>query len=85
MLSHAAVCTLADISARHEVGDGDVVLGLAELSFDLSVYDFFGATARGACIVLPDPARGNDPSHWAELMVRHRVTLGTRCPRKGRC
>ena len=76
MLSHAAVCnTLADISARHEVGDGDVVLGLAELSFDLSVYDFFGATARGACIVLPDPARGNDPSHWAELMVRHRVTL----------
>ena len=52
MLSHAAVCnTLADISARHEVGDGDVVLGLTELSFDLSVYDFFGATraARASC------------------------------------
>ncbi|WP_431227452.1 amino acid adenylation domain-containing protein [Burkholderia contaminans] len=84
MLSHAAVCnTLADISARHEVGDGDVVLGLAELSFDLSVYDFFGATARGACIVLPDPARGNDPSHWAELMVRHRVTLWNSVPAQG--
>ncbi|MGY6241192.1 non-ribosomal peptide synthetase [Burkholderia ambifaria] len=84
MLSHAAVCnTLADISARHAVGAGDVVLGLAELSFDLSVYDFFGATARGACIVLPDPARGNDPSHWAELMVRHRVTLWNSVPAQG--
>lgn len=84
MLSHAAVCnTLADISARHAVGAGDVVLGLAELSFDLSVYDFFGATARGACIVLPDPARGNDPSHWAELMVRHVVTLWNSVPAQG--
>lgn len=84
MLSHAAVCnTLADISARHAVGAGDVVLGLAELSFDLSVYDFFGATARGACIVLPDPARGNDPSHWAELMARHRVTLWNSVPAQG--
>ncbi|VBB14763.1 non-ribosomal peptide synthetase [Burkholderia stabilis] len=84
MLSHAAVCnTLADISARHEVGTGDVVLGLAELSFDLSVYDFFGATARGACIVLPDPARGNDPSHWAELMARHHVTLWNSVPAQG--
>ncbi|UEP37269.1 amino acid adenylation domain-containing protein [Burkholderia ambifaria] len=84
MLSHAAVCnTLADISARHAVGAGDVVLGLAELSFDLSVYDLFGATARGACIVLPDPARGNDPSHWAELMVRHRVTLWNSVPAQG--
>jgi len=84
MLSHAAVCnTLADISERHAVGGGDVVLGLAELSFDLSVYDFFGATARGACIVLPDPARGNDPSHWAELMVRHVVTLWNSVPAQG--
>ncbi|MGS0894514.1 amino acid adenylation domain-containing protein [Burkholderia stagnalis] len=84
MLSHAAVCnTLADINARHAVCASDVVLGLAELSFDLSVYDFFGATARGACVVLPDPARGNDPSHWAELMARHRVTLWNSVPAQG--
>ncbi|MDN7851746.1 non-ribosomal peptide synthetase [Burkholderia seminalis] len=84
MLSHAAVCnTLADINARHAVGAGDVVLGLAELSFDLSVYDFFGATARGACVVLPDPARGHDPSHWAALMARHAVTVWNSVPAQG--
>ena len=41
------------------------------------------ARPRGACIVLPDPARGNDPSHWAELMVRHRVTLWNSVPAQG--
>ncbi|WP_152989457.1 amino acid adenylation domain-containing protein, partial [Burkholderia pseudomallei] len=84
MVSHAAVCnTLADINARHAVGAGDAVLGLAELSFDLSVYDLFGATARGARVVLPDPARGNDPSHWAELIARHGVTLWNSVPAQG--
>ena len=33
--------------------------------------------------MLPDPARGNDPSHWAELMVRHRVTLWNSVPAQG--
>ncbi|MXN77938.1 amino acid adenylation domain-containing protein [Burkholderia sp. 4701] len=84
MLSHAAVCnTLADINARHAVNAEDAVLGLAELSFDLSVYDLFGATARGARVVLPDPARGNDPSHWADLMARHGVTLWNSVPAQG--
>ncbi|AIP67027.1 peptide synthetase [Burkholderia thailandensis] len=84
MVSHAAVCnTLADINARYAVGARDAVLGLAELSFDLSVYDLFGATARGARVVLPDPARGNDPSHWADLIARHGVTLWNSVPAQG--
>lgn len=83
-LSHAAVCnTLADINDRYEVSANDCLLGLAELSFDLSVYDFFGATAQGALVVLPDPARGSDPSHWAELMERHGVTFWNSVPAQG--
>ncbi|WP_241365781.1 AMP-binding protein, partial [Pseudomonas aeruginosa] len=53
MLSHAAVSnTLPDINQRYGVDANDRVLGLAELSLDLSVYDFFGATAAGAQVVL---------------------------------
>ncbi|AJK46566.1 non-ribosomal peptide synthetase [Burkholderia plantarii] len=84
MLSHAAVCnTLDDINHRHEIGPDDVVLGLAELSFDLSVYDLFGAMAQGARVVLPDPSRHNDPSHWAELMTCHGVTVWNSVPAQG--
>ncbi|ESR71454.1 hypothetical protein T266_09375 [Pseudomonas aeruginosa VRFPA05] len=75
--------TLLDINQRYGVDANDRVLGLAELSFDLSVYDFFGATAAGAQVVLPDPARGSDPSHWAELLERHAITLWNSVPAQG--
>ncbi|MGE7955559.1 amino acid adenylation domain-containing protein [Pseudomonas sp. NPDC089530] len=84
MLSHGAVVnTLDDINQRYGVNAEDRVLGLAELSFDLSVYDFFGATAVGAQVVLPDPDRGADPSHWAQLMLEHGVTLWNSVPAQG--
>ncbi|WIX32330.1 amino acid adenylation domain-containing protein [Salinicola sp. JS01] len=84
MLSHAAVGnTLLDINERYAVGEHDRLLGLAELSFDLSVYDLFGATAVGAQIILPDPARGSDPSHWVELMERHAISLWNSVPAQG--
>ena len=84
MLSHAAVNnTLRDITDRYAVCADDRLLSLAELSFDLSVYDLFGATAAGAQIVLPDPARIADPSHWANLMQRHGITLWNSVPAQG--
>ncbi|WP_456025343.1 amino acid adenylation domain-containing protein [Pseudomonas capeferrum] len=84
MLSHGAVVnTLDDINQRYAVNADDCVLGLAELSFDLSVYDFFGATAVGAHVVLPDPERGADPSHWAQLMQEHGITLWNSVPAQG--
>ncbi|WNZ54125.1 amino acid adenylation domain-containing protein [Microbulbifer sp. MKSA007] len=81
MINHrAALNTVLDINRRFEVGPGDRILGLAQLSFDLSVYDIFGPLAVGAILVLPDPARGADPSHWAEVMDEHRVTLWNSVP-----
>ena len=86
MLSHAAVSnTLLDINQRYGVDANDRVLGLAELSFDLSVYDFFGATAAGP--------------RWSSRTRRaaaiHRTgrncwnatpsPCGTRCRPKARC
>ncbi|UVL86296.1 amino acid adenylation domain-containing protein [Pseudomonas sp. B21-028] len=81
MISHrAALNTVQDINRRFQVGAGDRALGLAQLSFDLSVYDLFGPLAVGGTLVLPDPARGADPSHWAEQVQRHQVTLWNSVP-----
>ncbi|WP_431981410.1 amino acid adenylation domain-containing protein [Streptomyces qinglanensis] len=76
----AALNTVDDISRRFGVTGRDRVLQLAQLGFDLSVYDIFGALATGAALVLPDPARGADPSHWAQSAAEHEVTLWNSVP-----
>ena len=81
VISHrSAWNTIADINARFDVTAEDRVLGLAQLGFDLSVYDIFGVLAAGGALVLPDADRAADPSHWAELVARHRVTLWNTVP-----
>lgn len=76
MVTHrGAVNTVDDINRRFGVGRDDRVLGLAHLGFDLSVYDHFGPVAVGGALVVPDPSRHADPSHWAELIETHHVTL----------
>ncbi len=76
----SALNTIEDINRRFAVTAGDRVLGLANLGFDLSVYDVFGPLALGGCLVLPDHDRRSDPSHWAELVAAHGVTLWNSVP-----
>lgn len=81
MISHrSAVNTITDINDRFGVGPHDVVLGLSNLGFDLSVYDIFGTLAAGGCLVLPDSGRPADPSHWAQLVAAHEVTVWNSVP-----
>jgi pyochelin synthetase len=77
---HAALNTIEDINGRFGVGEGDRVLGLTNLGFDLSVYDMFGPLAAGGCLVVPDHDQRGMPSHWAELIAQHRVTLWNSVP-----
>ncbi|MGW2087180.1 AMP-binding protein, partial [Streptomyces sp. NPDC001880] len=52
MISHAAALnTIDDINARFSVCADDRVLGLAQLGFDLSVYDIFGPLSTGGALV----------------------------------
>ncbi|WP_245650502.1 non-ribosomal peptide synthetase [Nocardia harenae] len=76
----AAANTIDDINERFAVTAGDRVLGVAGLAFDLSVWDIFGVLAAGGAVVLPDQDRVSDPSHWLELVQRHRVTLWNSVP-----
>ncbi|HJP04030.1 MAG: hypothetical protein CL799_04650 [Chromatiales bacterium] len=75
-----AVNTCNDINERFNVDARDRVLALSSLSFDLSVYDIFGLLAAGGAIVIPDATGMRDPSHWATLVARHRVTLWNTVP-----
>ncbi|MFD8086372.1 amino acid adenylation domain-containing protein [Kitasatospora sp. NPDC059722] len=81
MIEHrAALNTVTDINERFGVGPGDRVFGLADLGFDLSVYDLFGTFLAGGALVLPDEDKRREPSHWAELMARHGVTVWNSVP-----
>ncbi|MFI0967513.1 amino acid adenylation domain-containing protein [Streptomyces sp. NPDC021080] len=75
-ISHrAAANTLDDVCHRFGIGQDDIALGLSSLGFDLSVFDIFGVLGRGGTLVLTDPRRRSDPSHWAELIGAHGVTV----------
>ncbi|WP_024698598.1 non-ribosomal peptide synthetase [Pseudomonas avellanae] len=75
-----AVNTLLDINRRFAVGPQDRVLAISSLSFDLSVYDFFGSLAAGAAVVMLEPQQALDPVHWLALIERHRVSLWNSVP-----
>ncbi|WP_031074637.1 non-ribosomal peptide synthetase [Streptomyces sp. NRRL WC-3742] len=81
VVSHrAAANTVTDINRRFAVTAQDRVLGLANLGFDLSVYDVFGPLSAGGALVLPEHERRTDPSHWAALIAEHGVTVWDSVP-----
>jgi pyochelin synthetase len=81
MIEHAAAAnTIQDINQRFDVGPGDVILALSALTFDLSVYDIFGALAAGATCVIPSPAQVHDPASWTRLTEHHGVTIWNSVP-----
>ncbi|MFI1202613.1 amino acid adenylation domain-containing protein [Streptomyces sp. NPDC020883] len=81
MVSHrSALNTIEDINRRFDVTKDDRVLGLANLGFDLSVYDVFGPLSVGGALVLPAHEGRSDPSHWARTAAEHRVTVWNSVP-----
>ncbi|WP_108868941.1 non-ribosomal peptide synthetase [Aquimarina aquimarini] len=76
----AAVNTIIDINKRFSVNDKDRVLALAQLGFDLSVFDIFGLLSVGGAIIYPDQERQTDPSHWVELLQKHEITIWNTVP-----
>ncbi len=76
MLNHRGrVNNFADFHRRFAVGPGDRLLAISSPSFDMCAYDTLGMLMGGGTIVLPEAALERDPVHWAELMVRHKVTI----------
>ncbi len=81
MIDHrGAVNTVVHINRLFGVGQGDKVLAVSNLTFDLSVYDIFGLLAAGAAVVIPDADLARDPGHWEDLIRRRGVTLWNSAP-----
>lgn len=74
------VNTILDINRRFGVSATDRLLALSALSFDLSVYDLFGAFAAGAAVVVPAADARRDPAHWAQRMRQAGVTVWNSVP-----
>ncbi|MGX5836946.1 amino acid adenylation domain-containing protein [Aeromonas piscicola] len=76
----AAANTIEDINSRFAVTARDRIFGISSLSFDLSVYDVFGAFAAGATLVLPPSTQVGDPACWEKLVRQEGVTLWNSVP-----
>lgn len=73
------VNTILDVNGEFGVAADDVLFGVSSLSFDLSVYDVFGAAMAGATLVLPDPA-DHSPHAWLAAMLERGVTVWNSAP-----
>ena len=75
-----AVNAIAQTNQVFDVAEGDRAIAVTALHHDMSVYDIFGILAAGGAIVMPDAAQRLDPAHWAQLMVKERVTIWNSVP-----
>ncbi|MFJ7916255.1 MULTISPECIES: amino acid adenylation domain-containing protein [unclassified Lysinibacillus] len=81
IVSHRAVLnTIMDMNHRFQVTEHDRVLAIANLAFDLSVYDIFGLLSVGGSVILPEHKRLKDPKHWLELLTSHQATIWNSVP-----
>lgn len=75
-VSHkAAVNTIEDINMRYNVTENDVVLNIAQLNFDLSVYDIFGLLSVGGTVVVPSVDKYTNPAHWKKIITKYKVSV----------
>lgn len=76
----AALNTIRDVSRRFSIGADDRILALSALSFDLSVFDIWGALTAGAAVVVPPDSEFPDPAAMLSACARHGVTVWNSVP-----
>lgn len=79
VINHSgAVNTILDINEKFNITSEDCIIGLSAFSFDLSVYDVFGALSTGARLVIVKDQR--DVSEIANIVKKHKVTFWNSVP-----
>ena len=82
MISHrAAALTMEVFLRRYEIGASDRLMCVSAAGFDLSVFDFFGAFAAGAAVLLAPESSTIAPAAWLDLMAREGRRSGNPCRR----
>ncbi|WP_050607297.1 non-ribosomal peptide synthetase [Clostridium niameyense] len=81
IISHrAAMNTICDVNQRYNINKNDIFLGLANLSFDLSVYDIFGCFMISGTLVLPNSDKIKDSKYLADLVLVQKITIWNSVP-----
>lgn len=81
VMSHRAVVNTLDwVTRTLEVGPGDRLLFVTSPSFDLSVYDVFGALGSGATVVIADDQLLADAEALGVAIVARKITIWNSAP-----
>ncbi len=72
--------TILDINERFNINENDNIIGLANLAFDLSVYDIFGAFYASATLVLVDDDLTRNPEHYYNIIRDENITVWNSVP-----
>ncbi len=81
MIEHEKILnTLLDINRRFNVNETDRTLMISSISFDLSVYDYFGMLITGGCTVIPAKSKRLDFIHILKLIKNHTVSIWNSVP-----
>jgi amino acid adenylation domain-containing protein len=72
--------TIFDINQRYKVTKSDTIFAFSNLTFDLSIYDFFGALAAGAKVFIPDTVLSKEPRYWKECLLKYDITIWNSVP-----
>lgn len=75
-----AMNTIVAVNRYLNLGEDDCLIGLSSVSFDLSVYDIFGAFTAGAGLLVPTEAERIDPACWITLCKENNVTAWNTVP-----
>lgn len=74
----AVANTIQDINQRLNITDKDKIIGLSSMTFDLSVYDIFGAFNAGAELVVMNDNK--DPKQIRKVLIEKKITVWNSVP-----
>lgn len=81
MIEHGAVVpTILDVNDLINLKASDKILNISELSFDLSIYDLFGAFSVGATIALPEGIQPREIEKLTNFVQTKGVTIWNSVP-----
>jgi len=75
-----AVNSIIDTLRKMNIGSQQRLFAISALSFDISVFDIFGALSAGASIVIPSEEQRYDPKAWASIIQKHQVNFCNAAP-----
>lgn len=76
----AVTNTLLTMNQLFNVSHRDNVLALADLAFDLSVYDLFGSWLAGAAVTVLSPHEAKEPSAWLNAIRQRQISIWNSVP-----